>query len=50
VLKVAEAGVEDDFFASGGHSLTATVLLARLRSKLELLRLICLLSWTQTIS
>ncbi|MBX9857267.1 MAG: amino acid adenylation domain-containing protein, partial [Gemmatimonadaceae bacterium] len=35
VLGVARMGVEDDFFALGGHSLTATRLVSRLRQTLE---------------
>ena len=35
VLGLPKVGVEDDFFALGGHSLTATQVLSRVRSRLE---------------
>ncbi|SDD25289.1 non-ribosomal peptide synthetase [Actinokineospora iranica] len=35
VLGVATVGVDDDFFALGGHSLTATRLVSRIRSVLD---------------
>ncbi|HEY0452972.1 amino acid adenylation domain-containing protein [Actinophytocola sp.] len=35
VIEVPTIGVEDDFFALGGHSLTATKLMSRLRTRLR---------------
>ena len=36
VLKLAKIGVDDNFFEAGGHSLSATQVMARLRQALEL--------------
>jgi len=36
VLKIADVGVDDDFFDLGGHSLLATRLLGRIRSTFEI--------------
>ena len=36
VLRLERVGVEDDFFALGGHSLSATKILARLRDLFQI--------------
>ena len=36
VLKVSRVGVQDDFFAIGGHSLRATQIVARVRAALRI--------------